>query len=233
MLSMGIESGLRDDDVVSISHDLKNPLSIITLDVSMLKEQMPSVSNELDRALTRIEQNVAYINRLVHDLLDLSSIEAANLVMNLEPTELAGLVSEVVERTTSARDRSRVLLDLECPVMVMADPSRLERVVANLLSNALKYSPRGSDVMVRLDVADEVACVSVIDQGPGLAPDEVSVVFDKYRRTRSARGREGTGLGLFVSKKIIEAHAGRIGVDSVFGKGSRFHFELATTRDVW
>lgn len=220
------ETMLHDDDIAAISHDLKNPLSMIALDVSILQERVaPHASFELRRALTRIEQNVTFINRLVHDLLDLSAIDAAKLTLLMEPLELAGLVTEVIERATPARDRARVTVEATAPVVVIGDGPRLERVVANLVTNALKYGLPSSDVVVQLEGLGAWARVSVTDRGPGLAPDEATAVFDKFRRARTAHGHEGTGLGLFVSRKIIEAHGGRIGVESA-GSGSQFYFEL-------
>ena len=226
---------LRDDDVATLSHDLKSPLAMIALDLCMLQERLPvQAALELRRTLDRIGQNVAFIDRLVHDLLDLSLIDAARLTVITEPTELTALVAEVVDRATPERDRRRVSIEAAGPAVVMGDGPRLERVIANLLGNALKYAPTRSEIVVRIEVGD-VARVSVIDQGPGLAVGEASTVFQKYRRATTARGREGAGLGLFVSHQIVEAHGGRIGVASEVGKGSCFYFELplmAVTADV-
>jgi signal transduction histidine kinase len=111
-------------------------------------------------------------------------------------------------------------------ITVVVDDMRIQRVVANLVQNALKYSPASSGIVVRLERDEACARVSVIDAGPGISPAEATYVFDKYKRAKSARAQEGTGLGLYVSRKIVEAHGGRIGVDSVRGAGSRFYFEL-------
>ena len=215
-----------DDDVATISHDLKNPLSVIALDVNVLQECLPeTIPVQLRRALRRIEQNVAFMDRLVHDLLDCSVIDSTGLVVRTRATELGRLISDVVERCTSARDRSRIFTALPAIAVVMADGPRIERVVANLLLNALKYAPIETHVLIRLESDERVACVSVIDDGPGLGPDELAIVFDKFQRSRTGSAHDGCGLGLFVSRNIIEAHGGRIGVESS-GKGSRFFFEL-------
>ncbi len=226
-------SELDDDDVATISHDLKNPLSIITLDVGVLQERLAgSASGELRRALARIEQNVAFINRLIHDLLDLSALGAAHFSMTMEPTDLGRLVASVVGRATTPAERERIYLDVPGPIIVMADAARVERVIENLLLNALKYAPSPTPIGVRVDLGDDHACVSVIDEGPGIAPPDQRLVFEKFRRGRASRRREGTGLGLYVCRKIVEAHGGRIGVDSELGKGSRFFFELPLLRGV-
>jgi signal transduction histidine kinase len=110
-------------------------------------------------------------------------------------------------------------------VYVDVDALHLQRVVTNFLSNALKYAPSRTDIVIAVDVAPARARVSVHDAGPGIRPQELVQVFEKYHRASDVRC-EGTGLGLFVSKQIVEAHAGTIGVDSLYGGGSSFFFEL-------
>jgi signal transduction histidine kinase len=121
-----------------------------------------------------------------------------------------------------------VRLEVQSTVLALIEPRRIERVVVNFLQNALRYSPARSPIVVSLEASDGTAKVTFADQGPGLSPDEVSFVFDKYRRTASARPRprEGLGLGLYISRKIIEAHGGDIGVDSIPDRGARFHFSV-------
>jgi signal transduction histidine kinase len=111
-------------------------------------------------------------------------------------------------------------------VYLWGDELRIERVVANLVQNALKYSPASCPVVVRVDLARDRACVVVRDYGQGLAVEEQGLVFEKYRRATTARDHEGSGLGLYVSKRIVEAHGGEIGVSSQPGKGSSFYFTL-------
>jgi signal transduction histidine kinase len=211
-------------EVVQIVHDLKNPLATIALEMSLLEDKL--VQAELKGAVTRVAQNVAFLDRMVHDLLDASALDAESFEIQRKPTELRSLLEHVVERATASRDRSRVFLETPASVTLMIDDLRIERVVANLLQNALKYSPSTSGVLIRLDVSPDVAKVSVIDAGRGITAEEKTFIFDKYRRAAVARALEGNGLGLYVSKKIVEAHGGRIGVDSVHGAGSCFYFEL-------
>jgi len=100
-------------------------------------------------------------------------------------------------------------------------------VVSNLLANALKFAPKASGIVVRLDHGPNAASISVIDSGPGLTPEQMSYIFDKYRRVDNKR--EGSGLGLFISKRIVEAHGGHIGVKAIHGVGSQFFFDLPVT----
>jgi PAS domain S-box-containing protein len=218
---------LRDEDVAMIGHDLRSPLSVISLELALLDHKLvDQPSSDAAAALRRIGRNLDHINHLVSDLLDLSAIDGARFQIDRRPVELAGLISEVVERAIATAHRDRVKLKLDGTALVIGDERRIERVLANFLHNALRYTPSDSPITVALSTADGHARVAVIDAGPGLAPDEARCVFDKFRRTSSSRGRGGFGLGLFVGRKIIDAHGGRIGVESTFGKGSCFYFEL-------
>jgi signal transduction histidine kinase len=165
---------------------------------------------------------------MVHELLDLSSIDCARLEVVREPTDLETLLVDVLDRVVSSRDRANIEIEVKSRAMAMVDVQRIERVVANLVQNALKYAP-DQPVLVRLETTGERACVSVIDSGPGLGPDEIDSLFSKHRRCRTAGRRDGSGLGLYVSRKIVEAHDGFIGVETNSG-GSRFYFEIPLYR---
>ena len=220
------DEALRQEDVAAIGHDLRGPLSVIALEVAMLEDKLPSLSRDARAAIGRIGRNLTYLDHLLQDLLDLSAIDAARFQIHRETTELCSLAIEVVDRLVSTRDRGRVVVATCGIVNVLADAHRIERVVANLVHNALKYSARTTEVTVAIEARGELACVSVIDAGPGLAPDDMQRLFEKFRRAPATRHLDGSGLGLYVSRKIVEAHDGRLGVESVLGRGSRFFFEL-------
>ncbi len=228
-----IDSGqfpvVRDANEVServtlIAHDLKTPLSIIMLETHMLAERIPDQSPAIRHGLERITQNAAYIDRLVADLLDLASAEAGQLQMRFEAVDLGAMLREIVDRAVSSVDRDRVTLLLRHNAYARADRNRIERVVANFIGNALKYS--SEPVTVRLEVRDRRARVTVVDRGRGLTDEQVRTLFDRYRR--ATKSRDGYGLGLYISRKIIDAHGGRLGVVSSPGQGSEFFFELDT-----
>jgi signal transduction histidine kinase len=195
----------------------------------LLDDKFATGNAEVRAALARISRNVFYADRMVQDLLDCCAIASGHLELRRTPTELRGLLAQVVDRVVSTRDSGRVWIEASSPLTVSVDALRIERVVANLIANALKYAPRPSLIGVRLEVRDGCARVSVIDDGPGLTVAESEWVFERYRRTPSSAAHEGSGLGLYISKRIVEAHGGRIGVDSVEGAGSRFYFELPVT----
>jgi len=213
------------EHVTLIAHDVRTPLAIISLEAELLAERVggaPGVTQSVDRIL----HNVAYIDRLVGDLLDFAAVETGHLELRTERLDLARLVVETLDRAVPATERARVRVQVRQRAYVLGDASRLERVVANLMSNAFKYSHLTSPVTVTLEIVQQRARVCVTDHGIGMTPEQARTVFDRGRRTEGARSREGYGLGLYISRKIITAHLGRIGVASAPGKGSRFFFEL-------
>jgi signal transduction histidine kinase len=219
----------RPDDVTErvalIAHDLKTPLSIIMLEAQLLEERLSAVqSAAIQRSLERIGQNAAYIDRLIADMIDLAAVEDDALQLRLERVDLAGVLRRTLERAVSSMDRSRVQLELRCAPAVRGDENRLERVIANFVSNALKYSAQ--PVTVVCDVIAGRARVTVIDRGRGLTTEQTNTVFDRYRRETTRR--DGHGLGLYISRKIIDAHGGEIGVTTAPDAGCQFFFELAT-----
>ena len=222
--------GFRDEYVGYISHDLKNPLSIITLQARVLNKRLAELGlAEEKHSVEIISQSAAFIDRMVREMLEMSHLESDSVQLQREPAELADFLKAVLERTVSTSDRWRVHLEVRHSARAFVDVNRIERVVVNFVQNALKYAGTDSSIAVRLEERDGQAVVSVIDQGPGLSTDEASFVFDKYRRARSAAKRDGLGLGLYISRKIIEAHEGKIGVESAPGRGARFYFTVPRT----
>jgi signal transduction histidine kinase len=217
-----------DDDIASVAHDVKTPLSIIMLEANVLEERLgraltPQARHGLDRILT----NATYIDRLVSDLLDLGCHDAGQLEIRRERIDLGALIEAALERAVSTRDLSRISIDVHQHATIIGDPVRIERVLSNLVANAFKHGARRAPVAVKLEVDRKLARVSVIDSGPGLPAEQCQELFDRYRRGKARN--DGYGLGLYISRRIIEAHGGRIGVHSAPGKGCRFWFELPLT----
>jgi signal transduction histidine kinase len=222
--------GLRGGDLAQIVHDFKDPLAAITLELCILDRKIANGDPSNLRSITaRIIRNVDFLDRMAQNLMDSCSTGDAHLELHHEPTELRALLEQVIDRVVQTRDLGRVALEAPSQVELPIDELRIQRVIANLIANALKYSPPRSRILVRLEPGVHVARISVTDAGPGLSPEEQAFVFDPYRRGTAARGLGGHGLGLCVSKQIVEAHGGRIGVECVPGAGSRFYFELPTS----
>jgi signal transduction histidine kinase len=218
---------VEDEDVAALAHDLKNPLTIIMLETMQIEQRLGTrMPPPVQRGLERITQNAAYIDRLVSEMLDLASAEAGRLELRLERIDLTRLLREAVNRAVPSTERNRVRLEIRDVLFVEGDEMRIERVVSNLVHNALKYGGDFGPVTVRLDARGAYACVSVIDTGPGLTPDELRIVFERYQRAPRTAAQQGHGLGLYTSRRIIEAHKGRIGHATQATRGSRFYFEL-------
>ena len=213
-------------DVARVVHDFKGPLATIGLEAEWIDDCLAQTDTlSARRSLERIRRNVAFLDRMVMELLDLCSIEAGRFALRCVPTELRELVEHVVDRVVPSRDRARVFLEAAERVTMSIDDLRIERVVANLLHNALTYAPRASGIVVRLEGEPTLIRISVTDAGHARSADELAHIFDENAR-RTARANEGAGLGLYLSKQIIEAHRGTIGATSIRGVGTRFFIEL-------
>lgn len=226
-LGGGTEHALTFSELAKLVHDFKAPLSLVALETQVLQAQLDDgAHDEMVHAMTRVLLNVNYIDRMVHDLIDSCAIDAGHFALHRRPTELCDLLETVTLRMAAVRPPGRIVLDAHSRVTLNVDSLRIERVVANLLHNALAYSPEDTSVVVALRVSPHTVKVSVRDNGPGIARGELDHIFDQYHRADAAALHEGSGLGLFVSKQIVEAHGGRIAVDSTPGQGSEFYFEL-------
>jgi signal transduction histidine kinase len=174
--------------------------------------------------LIRIRESGETINALVSNFLDLSRIEAGRLTLDPRPFDLPTMLSHAVERYGSTARRKGVQLALETEPLppLNADEAQLHRVVANLLGNAIKYTASGGRVTIHTTRENGCVAVAFRDTGRGIPADEIPHLFEKYRRVREAKRTEGTGLGLFIAKTIVEAHGGDIRVESTPGVGSTF-----------
>ncbi len=215
------------NELAQIVHDLKNPLSSIALETELLDARGVSCHGfDAAQAMARIRRNVRFLDRLIYDLLDVCTLSDGRFALHRARCDLSRLLATVIDRVVPLADRHRVVLDAPYPVEAVVDELRIERVVANLLDNALKYTPSSATIVVVVTREATSANVSIRDSGPGLSSADIALLFEPYRRGNSARGKSGSGLGLFVSKQIVEAHGGRIGVESVSGVGARFFFAL-------
>ena len=237
------EMNQRMDEFVSVaSHELRTPLTTLKLFVDLLNKrshlltpQRQSITPFLDpHMFDLMERQVARLERLVGDLLDSSAIQAGRLALRLRPVDLATIVREVCDerQLTSQSHRMQCLIPRQS-YPVIADSERISQVLTNFVTNALKYTPEGTEIVVRIQRRGDLARVSVADRGPGIPKAALPHLFDRFYRapdvgTRSG-SRMGVGLGLFISKTIVERHGGRIGVSSALGKGATFWFTLPLT----
>lgn len=218
----------REDYTRMISHDLRNPLTPILGSASLLQKRLAERGMEREaRAAEAILTNARRMNSMIQDLVESARLEAGKLELHKEPTDLCHLLRDISQRVGTPEDRGR--LRVECPGRVPAVPAdreRIERAIVNLMTNALKYSPSGSTVTARAERSDGEVLVSVVDQGMGIAPDELPHIFERFYRAREGRKTEGLGLGLYITRLMVEAHGGQVGVESRLGRGSTFSFTL-------
>jgi signal transduction histidine kinase len=219
------------DEIAGVAHDLRNPLALVELGLDAIDRlaQGSDVHIRLRPELDRIHRSTRYMDRLVRDLVELPRVEAGHLVLRRRKLSLAKLVAAAIDLSLANRDRMRVQLAIRDDPEVEVDEARIERVVANLVQNAAKYSPPGTLIHVEVATLAERAIVSVIDAGPGVSADEAMLVFERYQRAAASAGKTGSGLGLYISKRIIEAHGGAVGVERR-AIGSRFFFMLPLSR---
>ncbi|WP_224241301.1 sensor histidine kinase [Hyalangium gracile] len=218
--------------IAGVAHDLRNPLSALKLSASMVRPDRPlPPEDKVRERFALVTRQVERIERMVEDLLDTSRIEAGKLELRPEELDLRGLLREVVALHEGTSTTHALALHLpEEPVPVRCDATRITQVLNNLLSNAIKYSPQGGKVRVELTSTPEAAWVAVTDSGVGIPEGERESIFEPFRRGAATRDTiPGVGLGLAVGRRIIEAHGGRIEVESTQGVGSTFRFRLPRT----
>ncbi len=221
---------LREDYTRAIAHDLSTPLTVIHGRAQLLERIL--AGTEMDRrgrqSVEAIITAARRINGMANDLVDSARAESGQLLLSQRPVDLRSFVCDLKQRLAGVLDVER--LQVEAPEglpRVWVDPQRLERILINLLTNAFKYSPLESRVTVVLQLRDAEMLTSVEDHGMGVSPEEQPRLFQRYYRTRQARARrEGLGLGLYLSRKLTEAHNGRIWVESEPDKGTAFRFTL-------
>lgn len=211
-----------------LSHDIRNPLNVIFNYADMIGDE-PGLSVGARQLLQRIKDNAASTLNLVCNFVELGRIEGGTLSLDRRPLCLTALVREVIARQEAlgaARGVTLALANDDELAHVPADGSYMERVLTNLIGNALKFSPDGATVTVGLAQEEGCVAVSVADDGPGIAADELATIFDKYRRGRATAAVEGSGLGLFIVKSVVDAHGGSIDVRSEPGRGATFTLRL-------
>ncbi len=212
-----------------ISHELKTPVALIKGYVSTLRREDANWDRKVVQdSLQVIEEEADRLTGLIENLLDASRLQAGALAIIRSDVALDALVERIAERfrTQSNRHTIRVDFPKHFPV-IMADEDRISQVISNLLSNAIKYSPDGGEIRISGQVHPQYLVICVSDQGPGIAPDDIPHVFDRfYRSSEAAKKTKGAGLGLYLARAVVEAHQGRIWVDPKPGDGARICFSL-------
>ena len=219
---------LKSTFVSVISHELKTPVALIKGYVSTLRRE----DARWDRAVVKdslqvIEEEADRLTAMIENLLDASRLQAGGLSINRLDVSLPDLARRLAERLQTQTTQHTIVVDFpENFPVVLADETRLEQVLSNLVQNSIKYAPKG-EIRIQGQVRRDVVVVCVSDEGPGISPQDAPHIFDRfYRAPDAARQTKGAGLGLYLARSIIEAHNGRIWVDTEAGKGARICFSL-------
>lgn len=240
---------LKDEFISIVSHELRTPLTAIKgytqhlirrverrlrehrqAQAGQPGQKQAELPESYDlRSLNIIQSQTDHLERLVNDLLDLSRVQASDLRLHYSSFYLADLLTECVRQVQTSAEQHALQLDIAVQdSLVVADKVRIGQVIGNILDNAIKFSPHGGQVVVRLQEQRSEYLVSVSDQGIGVNPEYFDHIFERFYRVRNAASRQysGIGMGLYIAKVIVEAHEGRIWLTSKQGTGSTFYFTL-------
>jgi PAS domain S-box-containing protein len=216
----------KDNFLATLSHELRTPMTSILGWVQFLRLG-GYTPDELDEALETIETSARLQARLIDDMLDVSRIVLGKFQIDLRPTKLSDVVEAALTTALPAAQECEIRLlstiETDDDDIVEADPSRMQQVIGNILSNAIKFTPRGREIDLRLDRVDSKVRITVTDQGEGIEPSFLPYVFERLRQAEGATKRSGLGLGLAIARHIVELHHGEIVAESEGrGKGARF-----------
>lgn len=219
---------LRKEFLFASAHELKTPITVLKLlTQSHLRKAKNQGSDSIKTSeLQLIDRELDRIIRLINDMLDSSRFETGKQFMTYEEIDLVELTKKAVQKIQIYAKNHKIFIEsLPTHAKVIADPTRIEQVLLNFLSNAVKYSPDGTDITIALTVMGNHVITSVKDQGIGIAKNNQKLIFDRYY-TVKAKSKIGFGLGLYISKEIINRHKGKIWVESSKRRGSTFYFSL-------
>ncbi|UQA57879.1 sensor histidine kinase [Polyangium aurulentum] len=216
------------DFLAAVAHDLRNPLAAIKLSVATLGVRGALSGERTARTLSIVDRQVDRLGRMVDDLLDAARVEAGELTLHPSACDLRDIARDAVELYAPTTTRHELDVDIpDEPLAGLFDAARVHQVLDNLLSNAIKYSPVGGHVRLALRREGDDALMSVADEGVGIPPEELARLFEPFQRAPSGRKvAHGLGLGLWVVRRIVEAHGGHIRVESQPGEGSTFLIRL-------
>lgn len=224
-------AALKADFTAMVAHELGTPLAAIRALIDLLdRDEIPPSSRQ--RVLATIRTEIQLLQRLVADIHVTDTFERDDFTIRPRPMAVATLLAEAAASSHSALANHDFRVEPAPMCRVQADPERIGQVLRNLLGNAAKHTPPGTRIVLRARQANDRVHVEIADSGPGIHPDDLARVFSKFGRGRDAEDRRlpGTGLGLYLSRRIVEAHGGQLIVDSELGYGTTFRFDMEVVR---
>jgi signal transduction histidine kinase/predicted hydrocarbon binding protein len=222
----------RDEFLSVAAHELKTPMTSLRGFAQLLSGQLERGETpdpvRLKRALSAIDQQSEKLSRLVSQLLDVSRLQGGRLVLEPRATDVAELVAAAVAVAKGQSDRHEITVDVQSPGTVVVDPFRLEQVVTNLIDNAIKYSPDGGPIRIQVQTRPGEFRILVADRGLGVAPEHRGRIFDRFYQAHADRRLGGMGLGLYISRQIVELHGGRVEAEFPLEGGTTFVVRIPT-----
>jgi two-component system phosphate regulon sensor histidine kinase PhoR len=220
---------VRRDFITNISHELRTPLASIKALTETLQGGALEDPPAAERFLERMNTEVDALTQIVSELLELTRIESGQVPLKIKAAKPCKLVNKAAKRLSEQAERADVNLETQCPEdlpQIYADSSRLGQVLSNLLHNAIKFTPEGGQVIIAAKQNVDVIEFSIQDNGIGIPTDDLPRIFERFYKVDHARSESGTGLGLAIARHLVEAHGGRIWVESTEGRGSTFYFTI-------
>ena len=202
----------KDEFLATVSHELRTPLASITGWLHILRQQSPDAATR-ELALESVEQSTRTLRLLVDDLLDVSRIVVGKLELDQQPVDARKIINAAVDVVRPSSEQQRIAVEVtmpDAPLVIVGDANRLQQVVWNLLTNALKFTPEGGAIRVDADADERELTIRVSDSGPGIEPGLLPVIFDRFRQGSDGTKKGGLGLGLSISKEIVALHGGTI-----------------------
>lgn len=220
----------------TVSHDLRSPLTVIKGYAQLVAAELleKGINGMIQQSLAAVDREITRMDVMIQDLVDVTRWEGGQLVLKCEAVVLSQYLENLLQRVSLVIETTRIQVEIPADLPpVRADYNRLERIFTNLFSNALKYSDPGTPILLTARQHDDEVVITVSDQGIGIPPAAIPNLFDRFYRATGERKAEGIGLGLYITKVLVEAHGGRIWVESEVGIGSTFSFTLpvAITRE--
>jgi signal transduction histidine kinase len=219
----------KNDFIGMVSHELKTPLTSLNAIIQVANTKLQGSDDQfLAGAMTKANAQIKRMSTMINGFLNISRLESGKILIEKGHFDIEELVREITDETKLSVATHHINLVQCAPINVYADRDKINSVISNLISNAVKYSPQNTTILVSCSVAQNEITVSVKDEGIGIKPSDAERIFDRYYRVESSNTRHisGFGIGLYLSAEIIERHGGRIWLESEPGKGSTFYFSL-------
>lgn len=220
-------SEAKDEFIAAISHEIRTPLTAAKAQAQLAIRQLGGPTEPATRALGLISKQIDRVVRLVEELFDFTRIQSGRLVLTPIPLDLVSVARDVVERMAAVSDKHELLVAAETPVAIRGDRDRLEQILTNLIANAIRYSPEGGPVGIAISRDATRAYIRVTDRGVGIPKEKLTAIFERFLQAHGS-SYGGIGLGLTITKELVERHGGRIWAASsgIAGEGSTFNIEL-------